>query len=159
MTILWKAHPTPLSLEQIRLREAIDIWEGTPYSPGQCLAGVGVDCLRFVAAVASYMEGREIPPIRSLPQDTAFHQPEEARKAIRQLMSNFPRWSRVRKVDALYPGDLLVVGPNGIPAHGMVVSSKKNQLIHASPQGVVPAAAQFDNSRRFCALYRMGGVA
>lgn len=152
--IPWKPHPESDSAELERFQAAARRWLGTPYVAGQCAIGAGVDCLRFVAALACETEGREMVETDQLPQDTAFHRPDKARQAIRALMENFPTWQRVKVPNCLYPGDLVVVGPHGIPAHGMMVNTQPNTLIHAGRREVCLAPASFSGDFGFNSLYR-----
>jgi len=136
------------------LKRALTNWKGTPYMPGQCLPGVGVDCLRFVAAMGCAMEDREMIKTNQLPRDTAFHRPDLARKAIRQLMLQFPKWGRITVPMALHPGDLVVVGPKGIPSHGMIVGPWQPELFHASSIGVENSAWDLTGPRELNSVYR-----
>lgn len=120
-------------------------WIHTPYKAGQQVEGVAVDCIRLLAAFGCFLEDREQIEVTRLPQDVAFHRPDTARAAIRKLMENFPKWQRLSAPVIIEPGDLLVVGPPGVPSHGMLAIHRRSSLIHAVPgEGVVQAGMYMD---------------
>lgn len=135
----------PHHVIEARIDKICADWEGTPYRDGHMIPHVGVDCIRLCAAFGSEIERRElmVRPDR-LPRDAAFHQRDTALAAIRALMSNFPLWRPVSEPQYLEPGDLIVVGPPGVPAHGMIVTARPNCLLHASKRAVEYAGLAMD---------------
>jgi hypothetical protein len=103
---------------ETRLLQILHEWEDTPYCPGQQCKGVAVDCVRFVAAVIDEMLGMETPMAR-LPQDASFHNPELARRGMREFLTRYPS---VKAPDVLEPGDVIVMGPrSGGPGHAAII--------------------------------------
>ncbi len=117
-----------------RLQAILESWEGTPHMAGQQSKGKGVDCVRFVAAVLDEMAGTETD-IKSLPQDTGFHQREKAMAGMRLFIKNFNGYKV--EDDTLQPGDVIVTGPlNGGPGHAIIVGTK-GFLWHSATNKVV----------------------
>lgn len=111
-----------------RVEEVCERWEGTPYREGNQRCGAGVDCVRFVAAVADELRGTSTP-LPVLPADRAFHDPQGARAAMRTMI----RALGARKVSngLLRPGDGLVTAPpGGGPGHAMIAGGRR-YLYHA----------------------------
>lgn len=138
MRISWSDHlllGNPLSSNWLRnLWAACYAWEGTPYRDGQMAPKVGVDCIRLCSAIASTLSDKPLQEPERLPRDTAFHRPDTARVALRNLMRKFPEWDEVKFAAFVMPGDLIVAGTVEYPFHGLVVHPDKNLLIHAAPQ-------------------------
>ena len=101
-----------------RLRRILKEWEGTPHMDGQQAKGVGVDCVRFAAAVLDELGGTTTS-IEHLPRDLAFHQREKAVAGMRLFIDNF----NGQKVEEPYqPGDVFVTGPvTGGPGHAIIL--------------------------------------
>lgn len=115
-----------------RLVEVLDRWRGTPYMAGQQMRGVGVDCVRFVAAVLDEFYLREPVPIETLPTDAALHARDSAIAGMKRLRELYMPNDPVED-GSLEPADVLVTGPkNGGPGHAMIVGPRRNQLWHAA---------------------------
>ena len=98
------------------LMEELASWEGTPHRSRWQHKGKGVDCVRFVAAIASHLTGI-YPKIKTLPQDTAFHNKSAAMSGLRELLKLFP--TEPVRGTVIQPGDLVIAGPAaGGPGHG-----------------------------------------
>lgn len=117
-TLRWSTERLPMPLEQ-RLSSAIDIWKGTPYHEGAQRPQAGVDCWRFVSAVADEMRCRAWTKLPRMIADVAMHNPERARAALRWAMREHELedigGSEVRA------GDCVIAGPkDGGPGHAML---------------------------------------
>lgn len=135
----------PLSPENRRISAALRNWDGTPYHLfGQAAGrGGGVDCIRFLTAVADRVEG---VPYRKLPRtmaDAAMHAPALARGVMRQLIRMYDL--KVVTDGVLQPGDFLVAAPiGGGPGHGIFVGL--GHLWHSTEaNGVVRTGLHIDN--------------
>lgn len=124
----------PYSWEPLRLpamlafQRILDSWEFTPYMPGAQGRGMGVDCVRWVAAVLDEMLGIKTA-LPSLPQDSAFHSRERAEVGMRKILRIYSPCSVVEKGCAVRPGDIVIVGcSGGGPGHSLIVGYKKNTL-------------------------------
>ncbi|TRZ51606.1 MAG: hypothetical protein D4S01_04415 [Dehalococcoidia bacterium] len=107
-------------LIESRMQKILDSWEGTPHMDGQQAKGMGVDCVRFVAAVLDELIGTKTP-IKHLPSDTAFHQRDKAVAGMRLFIKQFDGY-RIGPDEPLQAGDVLVTGPrSGGPGHAMIV--------------------------------------
>lgn len=133
-----KIVPSGATYEQ-RLQQAIERWEGTRYYEGMQRCRVGVDCVRFVCAIADEMAGTKTP-IAKLPNDKSLHDPEGARMAFLVLMRLFGA-RRIQDPGYLEPGDVIVCGPKeGGPGHAMIVGL--HSLYHSTSGGVQTADLQ-----------------
>ena len=142
------------NVEHVRL--CLEPWVGTPYGAGQGVAGVATDCVRSLAGVGAALEGTPSRDITHLPPDTALHKPDEARAAMREIMSNFPLWERIRSPKDFQPGDMVVVGKKGCgPGHGIFVSHRERMFIEATPRGFhYTGIGSIRKSWRIFSLYR-----
>lgn len=117
-----------------RLATALHRWQGTRYHEGAQVPMGGVDCWRFVSAVADDMRGRPWVKLPRMIADVAMHNPVKARAALRWAM----RAHSCRRVfPLLRAGDVVVAGPKGGgPGHAMIASYDK-QLWHVVQQNGV----------------------
>jgi cell wall-associated NlpC family hydrolase len=117
---------------EARLQTILARWNRTPYLPGQCCEGQGVDCVRFVCAVWDELLGRERHYDKAMPQDAAWHDRAGAFRTALKIRRRF-RCKPAR--GALQPGDVIVVGPRGKhggPGHVMLVGAKPWTVWHAT---------------------------
>ena len=131
-----------------RLKRVLRSWQGTPYREGSCRKGAGVDCVRFMCAVADELYGysRELPS--RLPADRALHDPEGARAAMRALLRLYSPL-KVVSDNVVEPGDAVVVGPRGGgPGHVLLAGfDSLHPLWHVERTGVVytgPGISHYD---------------
>jgi cell wall-associated NlpC family hydrolase len=120
---------------QDRLMQTLWKWEGTAYHLGMQECQVGVDCVRFVCAIADEMQGTttEVPKMMG---DHSMHDPEGARAVFKFLMREFD--ARRVETTTLEPGDVVVCGPEGGgPGHAMIAGS--GMLYHATGRRVQTA--------------------
>lgn len=113
------------------LGSVLKAWEGTQYSEGSQVRGVGSDCIRALCGVACDTVGFEVSPDH-LPADAAMTQPETARQGMRVLLESFGA-GRVGD-STLRPMDIVVTKPPGRdtgPGHAMIVGTTKS-LWHMS---------------------------
>lgn len=108
---------------QKRLDSVLRSWQYTPWAPGQCCRGRGVDCRFFIMAVLDELFGITEPLPPRLPQDTGINNRIIALNSIRQITGRYP----CRPMDREPPeaGDILIVRrPNSAGdamPHGMIV--------------------------------------
>lgn len=104
-----------------RLSEILRVWNKTPYMAGCQAPRMGVDCVRFVAAVLDSMLGIHTN-IRALPQDIAFHKPDTAQAALHCLLRAYSPVRALEDGEPLLPADVIIVGPpSGGPGHSILV--------------------------------------
>lgn len=132
-------------------------WEGTPYMAAQQMQGIGVDCVRFVAAVYDALLHRDRTMMPTLPQDTALHNRAKAIGAMRQLHRLYPEMKPLRNPRFVEPGDLLAVGEStGGPGHAILVGPEKNTLWQTGTLGVYKGGFGLINaSQRLFRVYRL----
>lgn len=117
-TLTWSTEKLPDVLSA-RLAAAIAVWKGTKYHEGAQRPGAGVDCWRFVSAVADDMRLRPWIKLPRMIADAAMHNPEKARAALRWAM----REHELTEIEgmAIRPGDTVIAGPkDGGPGHAML---------------------------------------
>lgn len=109
-------------------------WRGTPYRAGQQVAGVGVDCMRYVCAVLDELHRRPASPVDAIPPDAAMHDREGAIAAMHAMVSRFRPCEFVHD-EWLEPGDVVLVGPKlGAPGHALLVGTEPHVYWHASSE-------------------------
>ena len=122
-----------------KLNLILERWRGTPYSEGAWAPSVGVNCVRFVCAIADHMFGRPRLPIAHVPADQALHAPVSARAAMRFLMRRYD--ARTVKDGCLEPGDVLATGPaGGGPGHAIIAGIRPTQMWQSTAPSVWPVA-------------------
>lgn len=131
----WHPLPEILAPQARVLAAELGLWDRTPYRGGWQAMGIGVDCVRFVAAILDAMRRRKTD-IKTLPDDTALHSRETAIEGMLRLRralepnAMIPPEAGVLHVE---PGDILVTGPTGGgPGHAMIVGCRQNVLWEAS---------------------------
>lgn len=136
LDVSWEPLPRNLDWLRARLEACLTSWRGTPHRPGQCVPGVGVDCVRFVISVLETMSGRSLSKDVRIPQDASFHNRELALGAMRIFLESWK--DRIDVTGGPYePGDVLVVGPAaGGPGHAILVGPEPRTLWHSSSIGV-----------------------
>ena len=134
--LVWQA-PWELFFAQIKLLQVCEKWEGTPYMSGQCMPGVGVDCVRWICAVLDEMHGvrSEVPPTI---RDRAMHDREGALALVETVRGFYPGSKQLDPQDRqVEPGDVLLTGhPRGGPGHAILVGPLPNTLWQATAGGV-----------------------
>lgn len=141
-------------LFEARLEQVLRSWEGTPYMAGQQLRGVGVDCVRFVAAVLDELLGRAPTPIETLPPDASLHNRVGAICGMRAIRKRFMPNAPVQD-GPLEPGDIVVTGPvSGGPGHAMIVGSSR-VLWHSSARSVHWTGLRPPKGHKVWRVYRM----
>jgi len=158
---LWR----PISLPQpaaevatLALKRAILRWEGTPYMPGQQVAGAGVDCVRFICKIFDELHGLSATPLKIIPADTSLHDRAGAVAAMRSILRGYEPIDIVLG-GVVEPGDVVVIGPTrGGPGHGLIVGFEPNTLWHAAPSGVSRTGFGFaEGYQRIFKVFRKGG--
>ncbi len=122
-----------------RLRVILESWRDTPWVAGQCCKGVGVDCVRFVAAVLDELCGtshaRTLP---RLPQDLGVHDAFGAAEAAVSMVRKYPH-EDVRRDGIVRPADVIAVTLHIGLTHTLIVGPDPSVAWHAvSPIGVTP---------------------
>jgi len=120
-----------------KLRQVIQLWENTPYMPGQQVVGVGVDCVRFVCQVFKALHNLPEIPLEKVPADASMHSREGAIRTMRKIMKAYAPIVQVTD-GSIEPGDVIIVGyAGGGPGHAMLVGTTKNAIYHADSTGVI----------------------
>lgn len=127
-------------------------WSGTAYCSGQLCRGVAADCVRFVVGVMDEMHGYEaLPPIKTLPPDTALHDPRMAVRAVRAIAGRYP--NDIVRGDEVEPGDVMVVAVGHGPGHVVIVGPQRNTIWHCD-RGVGVSWTGFEQFRRIMRVWR-----
>ena len=119
----------------------IDEWRETPYLPGQCVKGRGVDCLRYIDKGLQAATGQDLDPLPREAQDAALHNPEVVFRITRLLASRFDM-KTVERTDPPYrAADILAVrtktfGRKPLTREEKVTKSPHHVLI-VGPTGLV----------------------
>lgn len=129
----------PISLDDYSAKLAE--WEGTPYRDTTMRCGVGVDCVRFVVAIADWLHGFDteaLPPPPVLPRQTSLHNASLAWSVVRWLRERYKPNQTIWKPDdssfpfpELRPGDILCVKTEIHPGHAMIAGPRPNELWHS----------------------------
>lgn len=118
-----------------RLEACLQRWSGTPYREMHQAARVGVDCVRFVCAVADQMSGKPPMAVDKVPSDRSLHDALGAMRAMRSLLRRYG--ARRVSSSTVQPGDVVIVGPkDGGPGHAMILGTKPNQVWQSSKPAV-----------------------
>lgn len=120
---------------EARVDAELESWVGTPFVAGQRLKGVGVDCVRFVAAVLDEMFRETRIPLDRLPQDLSMHNPAGARAALRLFKKAYAPTVDIAD-NVVEVGDVIIVGVRG-PAHAIFCGSKQSYLYEAGSRRVI----------------------
>lgn len=131
----------------------MECWLETPYIPGQCCLGVGVDCVRYVNACLAFMHGLdEIPTLPRFAQDAAFHNPKIVGELLRFWSELFP-CREVEATDEVQLGDVLVVASGEVNETHVCIEGANGYIYHAiAPAVCRTSRAQYDN--RIKRIYR-----
>ncbi len=139
-----------------RVDDVLECWRDTPYASGQQALGVGVDCVRFGAAVLDQLDGRVRVPPERLPQDIALHNRGEAMKAMRTFLRGYTPNNRV--LDGFVePGDIVVTGfSGGGPGHLQIIGGRSNTIWHATGSRVQMTGFGFrgNGQQRIVGIFR-----
>jgi len=134
----WK----PLEIEgadeiTARLETNFQRWEGTPYMAGQCMPGMGVDCVRFVCDVLDKMYDTHTEVPREI-QDRSLHDPAGAQEVMDLIRSYYPDHVDLPAGDrCVEPGDIIITGnAQGGPGHAILVGTARNTLWQATSRAV-----------------------
>lgn len=123
--LIWQ--PLDSTDAMARLEREFLRWEGTPYKENCQRPGAGVDCVRFVCAIADAMTCRDPLDIPSIPSDKSLHDQAGAHAALRFLMRRYN--AKMIDHEGIEPGDVLVTGPkDGGPGHAILVGNRPNQM-------------------------------
>ncbi len=114
-------------------------WERTPYKDTMMQRGVGVDCVRFVVAIADFIHGYDteaLPAVPELPPQASLHSETLAWKVVRWLQRRYPTktiWScekNANDIPDVTPGCILCVKNQVHPGHALIAGPRKNVLWH-----------------------------
>lgn len=126
-----------ISLEQFEAE--LQSWHRTPYKDTMMRKGVGVDCIRFVVAMADFIHGwntSSLPKIPLLPKQTALHSKLLAWDVVRWMEQRYPhktKWSQGRNKDKpdVSPGDIICIKNEVHPGHVLIAGTRKNVFWHS----------------------------
>lgn len=138
------------------LHQELESWCGTPYMIGQQQKGVGVDCVRFVAAIIGWATQKTID-IKLLPPDAALHNRKTAIAAMKKLSRAFDPLEPIYSMGetTVEPGDIIVVGPHeGGPGHAIIVGCLKNWFYEAGSKRVQRIGAGLEAGVKVFEVYR-----
>ena len=121
-----------LSAPDAALGAAIESWVGTPWMAGQCMRGVGVDCVRFVDAVLCQVRGVTIEPAQRFPQNMPLADREGAMAAAHIMLRRHPNRKRIDG-EPIEPGDVLICrrGAMDSPGHVLIAGVDARTAWHA----------------------------
>lgn len=127
--------PMPDARAQQALAESLERWRPTRYGIGQQCRGVAADCVRFVCGVLDDLSGKQTP-LRTLPPDTCFHDPELAHLGMQRVRQLYEPTIEIED-GTVQPGDVIVTGPRGTgPCHALIVGPQRNTAWHCcAPMG------------------------
>lgn len=140
--------PTELSGVAIeRLHAELLRWKGTPYSPGQQMAGAcgGANCVMFVDAALRAYTGRKTPLPPRNAEDSSLHSPESVRAMMRHFLAHYPseRLPDYWVARSMFmPGDVLAVSTSDELFHIGIVGLDRREFWHASWGGVDVSSVQ-----------------
>jgi len=122
-----------------RLRTILESWKDTPYMVCQQEKGVGVDCVRFVAAVWDEMRATPGEQIPRLSRDASLNNPRKTTEFMRMLLDRYaPIEELTNKQYVVEPGDVLVVrAKGGGPGHVILVGPDRNTTWQAGSRKVI----------------------
>lgn len=141
-----------------RIHSVLSSWLKTPYSESGSKKGAGINCVRWVCAVADELYGYSRGPLENLPVDRCLHDPHGARNVMRSIRRRYMPLSNLAPDDALEPGDILVVGPaKGGPGHAMMVGGIEGHVWHCiRDTGVVQTCMpEFSGKQKLFRVYRV----
>lgn len=113
-------------------------WEGAPYASGRACKRQGADCLHFVCWHADLIHGYDrttLPPVPTLPPDTAIHSPELRYKVVRFVRARYPHEYIEGDPGFYRPGDLTLVKMGNAAGHCLIAGPQPNTLWHAINDG------------------------
>ena len=136
LNLTWQAATLPYA---DKLRAILESWKDTPYMVCQQEKRVGVDCVRFVAAVWDEMLARPGDQIPRLSRDASLNNPRKTMEFMRMLLERYaPVEELTNKHYVVEPGDVLVVrARGGGPGHVILVGPDQNTTWQAGTRKVV----------------------
>lgn len=136
-------------------------WKDTPYESGQQAEGLGADCIGTLIPIVESLRGIASEDLPRLPPDSAMHDPESAREAMKVLLRRMEPHQKL-EVPAngpmkVQPGDLFITGaPQGGPGHLAMVGPQCNTIWHAtSGAGFHWTGWDFLTPQTVIAVYRL----
>jgi hypothetical protein len=153
----WTWSPLACPRQTAALEAVQQKWLGTPYGAGQQVPGVAVDCVRLLCRMLDELHGLDETPLAQIPPDASMHTREGAQLTMMAIMHAYKPWIKITD-GKIEPGDIVVVGPvGGGPGHGMMVSTRRNCLIHADQEEVALAGLGFfSEHQRVFGVFRKG---
>lgn len=152
----WVPHPLPGVAE--KMLRVVKKWEGTPYMAGQCMPGVGVDCIRFGHAVLCEMTGKNLGAFPRLPQDMSMHNRLGSMRVLHQMRRDFSEHERVSGTVCI-PMDIVITGYFGAgPGHMRLVGPEPNTIWEVTSHGVAKTGFAFHpKTQHVFRVYRLLG--
>ena len=147
----------PLPIIGERLRPVLESWRGTPWAEGQRVRGVAAMCFGFVCGVLDELFGLRLPD-ELVPRDAQMRRRRGALAAMLRVR-RFYRPNRVVLGPVVWPGDVVVMGPDGRAAHAAIVGPNPDELWETTrgasvrPTHLAALSARRD---RIVRIYRMG---
>ena len=154
--IRWEAGEPPAVIRE-RLEPALEGWRGTPWAEGQRVRGVAAMCFGFVCGVLDELFGLRLPD-ELVPRDGQMRTRRGALAAMLRVR-RFYRPNRIVLGPAVWPGDVVVMGPDGRAAHAAIVGPNPDELwetARGSQVGPTHLAALAARGERIVRVYRMG---
>lgn len=148
---------SPLPVIRERLEPVLEAWRGTPWAEGQRVRGVASMCFGFVCGVLDELFGRRIPD-ELVPLDAEMRTRRGALAAMLRVR-RFYRPNVVVLDRVVWPGDVVVMGPDGRASHAAIVGLNQDELwetTRGSQVGPTHFAALGARRDRVVRVYRMG---
>lgn len=148
----------PISVIRERLTPALEGWRGTPWAEGQRVRGVASMCFGFVCGVLDELFGKRLPD-EDVPLDAEMRTRKSALAAMLRVR-RFYRPNRVVREPFVWPGDVVVMGPDGRASHAAIVGPRPDELwetTRGSEVGPTHLAALGARRDRIVRIYRMVG--
>lgn len=140
-----------------RLQEVLVSWLGTPYREGQCVKGMGCNCVFLGAGVLDElfgMEDRRKVPV--LDPEVSVWNDKKSWSVVRAMRT---LWHGSDEVDFIEPGDLLVcrgtdsrTSPAN-PGHLMIASADPN-IIFETSKNLGVYSTRLSHARPVIRIYR-----
>lgn len=108
----------------------VEKWARTPFEPGQCCRGAGVDCKMLPAGVARDLGFSEAQSVYAVTTEYDLTRPGHL--PHKRLLEGFE--ALFDRVDAIKPGRLLLLKVGSQPAHVAIASRREGYAWHAQIQ-------------------------
>jgi hypothetical protein len=108
----------------------VEKWAKTPFEPGQCCRGAGVDCKMLPAGIARDLGFPEAKSVYALTRD--YQLGKKNGLPWRYLLEGFE--ALFDRVEEIRPGRLLLLKISGKPAHVAIASRNEGRAWHAQIQ-------------------------